>query len=325
MNKLYAIVVLCVFMFSNGAAQDLHFSNYAASPHNLSPAKVGDFYGTYKIGAIIRDQFSSFFNQGFRTQGLFAEANVPYAFKPHHWTSVGVFFDNDKSGDLGLGRNMVGVNVAYHLALDYDYRNVLSVGLQYSYVSLQLDPTKAKNLFLDDNVLDFYNNSYSDFNLGFSFKSRLNKSSIFEIGTGLYHLIASTKDVATRGSDDLFPLRVNAYTALSVRTSKKISITPRIQYSKAEEASNLAAQFIGTYWLEKSEIDFGVGYRFGDAIQFLMGYHIKNWTITGAFDMTVSSAAPYNDRTGAFELGAYTILAKYPKAKVELIEICPRL
>ena len=313
-------------MFSNGAAQDLHFSNYAASPHNLSPAKVGDFYGSYKIGAIIRDQFSSFFDKGYRTQGFFAETNLPYAFKPHHWTSVGVFFDNDKSGDLGLGSNRVGVNVAYHLALDTDYRNVLSVGLQYSNISRRVDPSAAvgPDPDEDDPVLMQYKTSFSDINLGFSFKSRLNKKSIFEIGTGLYHLKTSTKD-ATRGSDDLIPLRINAYTALSVRTSKMISITPRIQYSNAREANNLAAQFIGTYWLEKSEIDFGVGYRFGDAIQFLMGYHIKNWTVTGAFDMTVSSAATYNDRKGAFELGAYTILAKYPKTKVELIEICPRL
>ena len=324
MNKLLSLLILGLFILSKGVAQDLHFSNYAASPHNLSPAKVGDFYGSYKVGAIIRDQFSSFFNSGYRTQGVFAEMNLPYAFKPHHWTSVGVFFDNDSAGDLGLGSNRVGFNVSYHLALDDDYRQVLSAGFQYSNISRQFDPSGAQG-DLDDVVLMRYMTSFSDINFGLSYKSRLNKKTIFEIGTGLYHMKVSTKDLATRGSEDLIPLRINAYTALSVRTSKTISITPRILYSNAREANNLAAQFIGTFWLKESEIDFGLGYRFGDAIQFLVGYHIKNWTITGAFDMTVSSASAYNDRTGAFELGAYTILSKHPKAKVELVEICPRL
>ena len=41
--------------------------------------------------------------------------------------------------------------------------------------------------------------------------------------------------------------------------------------------------------------------------------------------MTVSTAREYNGGTGAFELGAYKIFTKHPKAKIDLIEICPRL
>ena len=138
------------------------------------------------MGAIIRDQFSSFFNNGYRTQGFFAETNLPYAFKPHHWTSVGVFFDGDKTGDLSFGSRRIGFNLAYHLALDDDYQNVLSIGGQYSNVTRQIDTVDAFGQDADDPTLLQYMTSFSDINFGISFKSKVNKKTVFEVGTGLY-------------------------------------------------------------------------------------------------------------------------------------------
>jgi len=107
--------------------------------------------------------------------------------------------------------------------------------------------------------------------------------------------------------------------------NKKINLEPRIFYAKAGSASEFALQMVSTYRMAKSDFDLGIGYRFGDALEFILGYHLKDWHVFGAYDMTVSTASEYNSGVGGFELGVFKIITKHPKAKVEVKQICPRL
>ncbi len=335
-NRLLLCILLSAFGLSNYYAQDLHYTNYAVAPHVLNPAKIGDFLGTYKIGAIYRDQFSSFFNQGFKSQGLFGEVNLPVGLRDYHWLSLGFALDSDTSGDLSFGSTRMTGTAAYHLALDKKYTNVFTLGVQYGRVMRRSDPSNLRtNTTLtggsmndtDQQLLQLYDASANDVNVGIKFESQLNKQTRFEIGTGFYHFLASQNNTSPTGvnTGDLIPFRVNAHTSLNYRVNKKLSIEPRIIYATANKASDLALQFVSTYGFANSDFDLGLGYRLGDALEFILGYHIKDWHIFGAYDLTVSTAADYNNGVGGFEIGAYKILVQHPKAKVEVKQICPRL
>ena len=327
-----ALCLLLILFPVLSHAQDLHYTNYAAAPQVLNPAKIGGFEGTYKVGAIYRDQFSSFFNQGFKSQGVFAEMNLPVGLKDHHWVSIGVALDNDQSGDLSFGSTRVGGTVAYHWALDKKYKNVLTLGLQYNLINRTVDPSLIRtNATLtgattdpDQNLLQQYQSSQPDFNLGLNFRSKLNKKTSFELGTGVYHFLAS-RDPGGPTFRDIIPLRINVHTGLKINYNKKIGFEPRLYYSRAGQASDLAAQFVTSYKLSESTVDLGLGYRIGDALEFIMGYHLKGWHVFGAYDMTVSSASEYNNSVGGFEIGVYKILIKHPKAEIKTLKICPRL
>jgi len=84
-------------------------------------------------------------------------------------------------------------------------------------------------------------------------------------------------------------------------------------------------QVLNGFRIGKQNLELGVGYRIADALQFLLGFDFRGWKINGAFDMTTSTAADYNNSFGAYELGIYKIIDLYPKADIKLIQICPRL
>jgi len=329
----FSVCCLLISLFSISlTAQDLHFTNYTTAPQTLNPAMIGDFQGTFKVGGIYRDQFSNFFSKGFKSQSLFAEANLKTGLKEHHWMSVGLALDNDKSGDLALGSTRISGTVAYHLSLDKKYKNVFSIGAQFSSITRNSDSSLARTeqsltgMGVDPDIalLDTYDSRQMDFNAGLGFRSRLNKYALFKTGFGIYHFIASENDAANQ-TQDYFPLRFNAHASLRYDVNKTISLEPRLLLSKAATATDLALQVVSTYWMKDKGIDFGLGYRVGDAMEFIVGYHHKDWIITGAYDMTVSSASTYNQNFGGFEIGAYKIITKHPKPKVEYIQICPRL
>ena len=335
MAKQLLLVALLFSFCGSLTAQDLHYTNYAASPQILNPAKIGDFLGTYKIGGIYRDQFSSFFNQGFKSQGVFVEANLPIGFKDYHWVSFGLALDSDTSGDLSFGTTRITGTGTYHMAFDKKYKNILSIGLQYGSITRRSDPTSLRtnttltgsNPDPDQQLLQLYDNSGADVNVGIKFESQLNKYTRFEIGTGFYHFLASRTSNVTSGiqTGDLIPFRVNVHTSLDYRLNKKVWLEPRLVYTRANNATDFSLQLVSSYMFQKSAFDLGLGYRFGDALEFILGYHINNWHIFGAYDMTVSSAANFNNNVGGFEIGVYKIIVKHPKPKVELKQICPRL
>jgi len=313
-------------------SQDLHFTNYTTAPQTLNPAMIGDFEGTFKVGGIYRDQFSNFFSKGFKSQSLFGEANLKAGLKDHHWMTVGLAVDNDKSGDLALGSTRISGTVTYHLPLDKKYKNVFSLGVQASSITRNSDSSLARTeqslteMGIDPDValLETYDSQQMDINAGMGFRSRLNKYALFKTGIGIYHFLASKNEVSHQ-TQDYIPLRINAHASLRYDLNKKFSLEPRLLYARAQTASELALQVVSTYWMKEKGIDFGLGYRFGDAMEFIVGYHHKDWIITGAYDMTVSSASTYNQNVGGFEIGAYKIITKYPEPKVEFIQICPRL
>ena len=50
------VLASCLFSFKTLLAQDIHYSQYYASPLTLNPALTGKFNGYYRATAIYRDQ-----------------------------------------------------------------------------------------------------------------------------------------------------------------------------------------------------------------------------------------------------------------------------
>ena len=59
MNRKIIIVFILILINSFLNAQDIHFSQYYASPMTVNPAYTGMFNGTYRVGANYRNQWAS--------------------------------------------------------------------------------------------------------------------------------------------------------------------------------------------------------------------------------------------------------------------------
>ena len=68
----------------------------------------------------------------------------------------------------------------------------------------------------------------------------------------------------------------------------------------------------------------GLGYRAGDALQFLAGMYYKGWDVGIAYDLTVSTARRFTNGFGALEIGIKKILIKNTKPEVKPVILCPK-
>ena len=73
------------------------------------------------------------------------------------------------------------------------------------------------------------------------------------------------------------------------------------------------------------KLNFGLGYRFGDSAQGLVGIDYGDIKAQLGYDITLSQLRKANDRAGGFEVAVYYIAKVYKKPEVKPAILCPRL
>ncbi len=113
------------------AQREYIFTNYYMSPTTLNPAMVGAYEGTYRVGALQRQQWNVI-KSIYGTTSAFVDMPV-VMIKKRHWIGAGLSIYNDGAGSGGefskLGQTYVALSAAFHYAIDKKARNVLTLGL----------------------------------------------------------------------------------------------------------------------------------------------------------------------------------------------------
>src|SRR5687767_12885245 len=93
------ILTLAFVPERNCLAQDIHFSQYYASPLSLNPAYTGDYKGDWRLMNSYRHQWRSTFNTPYTTNAFGYDRQF-YLFNEN--LSGGLIWVQDKSGDAML-------------------------------------------------------------------------------------------------------------------------------------------------------------------------------------------------------------------------------
>lgn len=72
-TKVFSVVCLILFLIPKANAQDKHFTQFYASPLTLNPALTGAMDGSYRIGAIYRDQWRQVLDNPIKTFSMAAD------------------------------------------------------------------------------------------------------------------------------------------------------------------------------------------------------------------------------------------------------------
>jgi len=332
--RLTLLISIGLFVSSLVYSQDIHFTNYSYSPLYLSPAKTGSFLGSYRFGINFREQFSSFIVEPYQTLMAYADMSIAFGLKSHHWIGAGINVFADKAGDLGFQNNGVQLSLAYHFAFDPQYKTILTIGLQYEITRRNINSdnynsaeTLRGNNDPDRNLLEDFNPTISDLNIGIALKKWTSKKSYFDVGVSMYNLLQS--EYAFSGSTTQNPLasRLNVYGEFHLQSTKLLAIKPLLVYSRMIHFQNLFGQLNLEYKLNKKSstiLKGGIGYRTGDALQFLAGMIYKGWDVGLAYDLTVSSAARFTNRFGGIEIGLKKIFFSKKIPKIKPVILCPR-
>lgn len=324
--KIFIVLFLLHANFS--FAQDIHFSQFWASPLSLSPYQTGNYEGDWRFMNNYRNQWKSV-SVPFRT------ISVGYDQIFHVYNeklSAGIYIVNDNSGVASLSVNKIYVSGGYHKTID---RNVFHFGIQPGFVlkSFATDELTFPGQF--DMTSGYFNNqlpnnetnldeslSYFDLNLGAAWSRKFID---FEpiVGISAFH-INYPKETFLPGKNRL-PMRLSFYGGGNYDITSLFYLRPHLLYMRHKKATEfLVGTNIGLKFNENSlkirSVYAGTMFRDGlntklDAFIGVLGIEIHQFDIGFSYDFNVSSLKVVTDKKGAFEIsiiyiGASTLLQK---------------
>ncbi|MCU0345891.1 MAG: PorP/SprF family type IX secretion system membrane protein [Saprospiraceae bacterium] len=356
MNLKKTILLLAVTLAGLGQvmSQDLHNTLFYMNPLHMNPAFSGAYEGTFRLGGIYRDQARTAIGKSaYTTPSIYVDAPILMIGK-RHWVGVGLLVFQDLAGDGQLKVSSGQLSGAFHLSLDKKSKNVLTLGVQWGRVGRSLgdlmklrpgdllakefeNPTTAESndgLFMSggggtpgggnsDKKTDF-----NDINIGLLLKSKVNKTTDFNIGFSTRHITTPGRDFNFQATDPDLNMRIIAHAQLNTALNKKWTLTPELYFTNISPANQLQAHAWAGYWLKQSDnikLNGGLGYRVGDSAQLLLGLDYKDIKVQLGYDFTLSDLSDVNSRQGGFEIAASYIGKIYKKPNVKPVILCPHL
>lgn len=339
--KVLLFTIMGVLGVASLHAQDIHFTLFNYSPLTMNPASTGAFEGTFRVGGIYRDQWTTL-NRGMRTPSFYIDAPVIQGFGKNDWVGVGITMYQDNAGVGNLQTNSFQLSGSYHLALDKRGNSMLTLGVQGGQVQkrvrnaddilfadeisigggpLEESPDKRNLAESSDN-----NRPYLDLGSGLIFTQRLGNTGHFRLGFAMMHLTRPRYGIFNQASRQEF--RYNAHAELRTDVSANAFIAPTAVFSKMGKAYEIVGQAWGGVYLNEARdlaLRFGLGYRWGDSGQALAGIDYKNLRAAIGYDLNFSQLAPAINRQGGFEIGVAYIAKIYKQPTVKPTILCPQL
>ena len=324
--------LLAAMMFNTGSAkaQDVHFTQFDATPLTINPAFTGAFTGQVRASAIYRDQWRSAMGGSAAFKTYAASIDMPIIFDQSidDYLAAGLQVYNDRAGDAGLNNFSVMGSIAYHKYLNV--KSVLSAGLQVGYSSRNLDISK---LYFGDEYVGsqwvpgissqhgYLGNGFQNFliNGGLSFSQQVGERSGFTLGVGVnnINIPAQSIDKRERTNDVNLKMRYTGQIGAVIGVNVAFSIRPAVLIQSQATSMEIVG---GTEFNMKfgsnvglpsaSGVFAGVWYRHEDAAMVTAGVEFNNFRVGFAYDMTVSSLKNYAKNNGGFEVMIRYILPR---------------
>ncbi len=335
MKSLRGIIVILLIFACGGLvkAQDIHFSQYDMSPLTLNPALTGAYEGTFRIGGIYRDQWSSVLTNQYVTPAVFLDAPIIRGFGKNDWFGAGVVVSNDQAGSAALNNLTALASISYHLGLGKKSNTVFSLGGQGGFVQKTIDQNEL--LFEDElisgttsqefGLANFESSvSYLDFNVGGLINSYLSSKFNFYVGASAFHV--SNPDDAFL-SDGKLKSRILGHAGFNYDLSSRLVLSPTFLFqtqAKAREA--IAEAKLGYHINPERNVTLysGLGYRLGDAAILMIGMDYKGLKAGIAYDVNTSSLTTASRGRGAYELALSYTAKIYKTPVVKPVLFCPR-
>lgn len=341
-NLTLTCCTVCL-MLVGSRAQDIHFTLYDMMPLVFNPAESGAFLGTYRLSAIYRDQWLSVTGapNEFKTPALSVDIPVIKGFRDNDWVGVGVLMYSDLSGSLRLRQSAFKLSAAYHLALDKRANSVLSFGYQTGSVQRRIDvsawddsdPSRPDLLEPDQAFTGQgeLKKSYTDHVGGLHLRSRVGGTDVLQLGVSVGHIgrqfVNLDQGGGGFGGNQRLPMRFLGHGSYRMLLDDRLAIIPSAFVQVQGKDSEIMAQGVAEYLFNAEKqvvLKGGLGYRFGDALQVILGTQIRELNVTFGYDINMSQLTPASNTFGAFEISAQIIGIIYKKPNPDPVLFCPR-
>lgn len=317
------LIAAAMLNSGNAQAQDVHFTQFDASPLLLNPANTGAFIGEARASVIYRDQWRSVVGaSAFKTYGASFDMPVIRDISVDDYLAAGVQLYNDRAGDGNLSNFSALLSVAYHKFLGEDGKKVLTVGLQGGYSQKNLDLSRL--YFGDEFQEGTWNPGTSaDFgwlttktsnyviNAGISYAQMVSDRFSFTVGAGVNNINRPLESFDRRkaSSDVGLGMRYTGQLGAIIGISDQFSLRPAVLLQSQSSAMEVVAgnefnlKLGSEYDVPTSTAIFaGVWYRHEDAIMVTAGLEFKGFRVGVAYDYNTSDLKNASNGNGGFEI-----------------------
>ncbi|MFH1321130.1 MAG: PorP/SprF family type IX secretion system membrane protein [Bacteroidota bacterium] len=339
MKYILNIILFTLFIFLKVYGQDIHFSQYYASPLLLNPAMTGHFDGDYRVGLIYRNQWSSF-TVPYVTYSGFFDRKINKEIIKDDFLGVGLVLYSDKSGIAELTTQTATASFAYHKRIGADARHLVSLGIEAGIVqkSVNYDDLRFHNQYesvfykpeLESGEI-YSSNSflYPNIHIGglwnYLYDERLK---IFS-GLSLFNLTTPNESFYEADNNSL-NMRCLFNAGAIYDLNEKTTLLPEFLFAGQTKDKEFLIGSNALYNLKKSPVlnvslVFGAWYRVSDAIILVPGIVYNNYKFAFSYDINVSSLRAASNGKGAFEFSLIYLFNANPKLGIKTSVPCKRL
>lgn len=300
MKKLLAsLFLLVLFAYDSYAQQDAQYTQYMFNTQVLNPAYSGTRNG-FSGTAIYRHQWAGL--EG-RPRTFSIGGHSPFGEK----SGAGLYLENDRIGV----HNRLSIFASYAYRIPVGLDGQLSLGLQagiLNYTSNWGDLGDV--LHPTDPILQGQSSrTLPNFGLGaFYYNDQ------FYAGLSIPHLLDSTLDEVAQVAHQYRHYFLTAGMLFDI--APELQLRPSIMVKSVMANAPISAD-INLHFLIRDALWAGVGYRFGDALAFMLEYQFQNGLRIGyAYDVTVSKLGPFNSGSHEVMLGFDLLNDGGPSTKV---------
>ena len=338
MNKVITYIILLGFTIHQGFAQDIHFSQFDASPLTLNPALTGANSCDYRFAANYRNQWahatsgSPFLTFDFSFDGKFMKDQL----FGDDYLGGGFIIVSDNAGDGNLNTTKLMLSGAYNRYVDGQKRHQAAIGIQVGMVQKTLDYTNLRfpNQFIDlqyDPAADHGETnlddqlSYMDLQVGGLWQFQINEKYSIAAGAAYFHV--TQPEETFLGDVNKLDSRTVFHTNGRIFVNEDLDIVPSILYMNQAKAQELMIGSAVEYTIHPENLPadltlgFGAWWRTGDAIILVPSAQFNNWRLGISYDVNVSSLRNASNYKGGFEFSLiYVFCQTYtPKTSKSII------
>jgi len=312
MKKL--LLIGCLFCAMSSFAQDIHFSQFFAAPILTNPANTGNFNGAARIGLNYRDQWRSV-TVPYQTFSVYADGAIQPK-KAENRLGLGLVAFNDEAGDGVLTTQKAYFTGAYHINYTENSSWRLAFGMAGGYVQKSVDITKLTfdtqwdNYSFDPTLSNQENplqekTEYFDFSAGTMLTLIPWEGERYQFGFSAWHITQPEETFFDTGNK--VGIKYTATAGAFLASGGVASFQPQLYISTQKNSLEIIAGSNVSFPIdEESEaqksVFAGLWYRHADAMWFVGGAILGNFTASMSYDMNISQLSPASNNLGAFEL-----------------------
>jgi type IX secretion system PorP/SprF family membrane protein len=329
MNKIYKIIIVVLILqtgFVRG--QDMHFTQFFASPLYLNPAFAGADVCS-RVSLTYRNQWPGIYKT-YKSYML----GIDHCFVRNN-IGVGLLMANDIAGSGGLRTTLINPMIAYQAKLNRQFIMRLAIQPGIGMRSINFNDLVFGDAIAHGTTVEQPTQTKTFFDLG---AGALFYSAKYWGGFSIYHL--NKPDESIMGIEGAtLPIKYSLHGGAKFNiedgeNDKDISqsVTAVFNYRGQQKFDQLD---IGAYYTKNvvsvgawyrgipiKQYKPGPGYANNDAIALIIGVKTKRANIGYSFDITISKLAGLSK--GAHEVTMAYQLCKPSKKKKKLVIPCPK-